>query len=92
MADDQYGPAIIDHLRSVRLGNGYTAAVLIDAAGTEYLMLVNAEGVGRTAVFDPTCATVSHEQLSEWRIPAPSEPTDLGHRVMNWPTAPTPKE
>jgi hypothetical protein len=59
----RYGPAMIDALRSARLSNGYTAAVLVDAAGTEYLTLVNPAGVGRTAMFDPACATVYHEQL-----------------------------
>lgn len=57
-----YGPALIDALRSVRLPNGYLAAVLVDAAGKEYLMLVHPYGIGNRAVFDPACATVYHEQ------------------------------
>ena len=57
-----YGPAIIDHARSAQLANGYLAAMLIDTAGAEYLMIVHPYGVGNTAVFDPTCASVGHEQ------------------------------
>lgn len=63
MTDDPCGPAMIDALRSVKLTNGFTAAVLIDADGTECLVCVDPHGIGITAVFDPTCATVRHEQL-----------------------------
>jgi hypothetical protein len=60
--NDPYGPAIIDHARSVPLPNGYLAAMLVDNGGVEYLMIVNPHGIGNTAVFDPTCRTVGHEQ------------------------------
>lgn len=92
MADHQYGPAIIDHSRSVQLANGYLAATLVDDEAIEYLMIVNPHGIGNTAVFDPACATVGHEQLGEWRIPEPSEPTDVGHTVMRWPSQPRPTD
>jgi hypothetical protein len=88
MTNHQYSPAVIDHLRSVQLANGYLAATLLDASGVEYLVLVSPAGIGRTAMFDPACAAVLHEQLGEWPIPEPSEPeqpVDLGHRAMRWP-------
>jgi len=63
VTNDRFGPAIIDHARSVQLTNGYLAALLVDNEASEYLMIVNPHGIGNTAVFDPTCATVYHEQL-----------------------------
>jgi hypothetical protein len=83
--------AIIDHLRSAQLPNGYLAALLVDNQAAEYLALVDPAGVGRTAMFDPTCAAVLHEHEGAWQIPEPAKPTDkgstdLGRRVMRWPT------
>jgi hypothetical protein len=61
--DDRH--VIIDHNRSTCLcdtGCNYIAATVIDADGTEYLMLLRQDQVGRSAVYDAGCSTVGHEQ------------------------------
>jgi hypothetical protein len=67
MADDDR-TAPIDHRRSAclcDLGSDYTAAVAIDGSGDEYLLLVHRDEVGRSAVYDPGCAMVGHEQTGQ---------------------------
>jgi hypothetical protein len=64
MTDDRH--AVIDHRRSACLcdrGCDYIAATVIDAGGTEYLMLLRRSDIGRSVLYDPGCATVGHEQL-----------------------------
>jgi hypothetical protein len=75
MTDDRTAP--IDHRRSAclcDLGSDYTAAVVIDASGTEYLLLVHRDEVGRGVVYDAGCSTVGHEQLGPL-------PIEFVHRI-----------
>jgi hypothetical protein len=76
MADDDR-TAPIDHHRSAclcDLGSDYTAAVAIAASGDEYLLLVHRDEVGQSAVYDPGCSTVAHEQTG-------ALPLEFVHRI-----------
>jgi len=60
----------LDRVRTCALWDvglpGYSAAVTVGADGATYLMLASFVDLGsQSALFDPTCAAVAHEQLGE---------------------------
>jgi hypothetical protein len=62
MTEERDWTAPVDPLRSVGLCADYTAALVIDANGTEFLMLSHRDAIGHEPLWDPGCALVSHEQ------------------------------
>lgn len=83
--------AIVDPARSVPLdsvgGAGLSVVVAVDADGVEHLGVVTRAAHGDAAA-GFTRGVPDHERGGPWRIPEPSEPTDLGHRAMSWPDLP----